>query len=125
MFSSNRLFADWKVVQPNEQLRKEANWNTFVNRMKEFHQATENLTLMNFHFRALTQLVDETFLTFCNCVVKEAKHCHFKCQHENCTAEEIAIRDQIVIGMHDNSIRDEALKQSWDLQTLRKERMKM
>ena len=96
-----------------------------MDRMKEFYQPTENPPLRNFHFRALTQLVEETFPTFCNRVVKEAKHCHFKCQHENCTAEEIVIRDQIVIGMGDNSIRDEVLKKSWDLQTLRKEGMKM
>ena len=81
--------------------------------MKEFYR--ENPTLMNFHFRALTQLVDETFPTFCNRVVKEAKHCHSKFQHENCMVKEIAIRDQIVIRMCDNFIRDEALKNSWGL----------
>ena len=81
MFSFNRLFAIWKVAQPIEQLRKEANWNTFVDRMKKLYQPTENPTLMNFYFRALTLLTEKSFPAFCNCVVKEAKRCHFKCQH--------------------------------------------
>ena len=56
---------------------------------------------------------------------KEAKHCQFRCNHDECSAEAIAVRDQIVIGTHNNKIREEALKLSWDLPTLRREGMKM
>lgn len=65
------------------------------------------------------------FQPFCNRVQKEAKHCNFKCVSPTCTAEEISIRDQIVIGTHENQIRKQALKKSWDLKTLRTEGMKM
>ena len=58
--------------------------------------------------------------SFCNRVVKEAKHCHFKCKHDDCSAESTAIRDQIVIGTINNTIREEALRKSFDLDTLRR-----
>lgn len=125
MFSSNRLYTDWKMAEPNERSRKEASWDEFRDKIKIYYKPTENPTLMNFHFRALNQENNETFPSFCNRVMKEAKHCHFKCRNEDCTAEDIAIRDQIVIGLKDSAIREDALKKSWDLVTLRMEGMKM
>ena len=76
-------------------------------------------------FRALVQEKNETFIAFCNRVGKEAKHCQFTCSSEQCTAEETAIRDQIVIGTINDEIREEALKKSWLLDTLRSEGMRM
>jgi hypothetical protein len=93
--------------------------------MQEFYKPTDNPTLKNFHFRALLQEEQESFPAFCNCVEKEAKYCQFRCDHNDCSAELIAIRDQIVIGTNNSKIREEALKLSWDLTTLRREGMKM
>ena len=56
---------------------------------------------------------------------KEAQHCNFKCKHDDCTAEETAIRYQIIIGTTHNKIREEALKNSWGLPKLRKEGMQI
>ena len=53
------------------------------------------------------------------------RYCNFKCTSVDCTAEGTAIRDQIIIGLKDNDIRQEPLKRSWDLETLRQEGMKM
>ena len=125
MFSSNRLYMDWKVAQPDEGTRKLSKWTEFVTVMREFYKPTENITLMNYHFRALSQTENETFPGFCNRVLKEAKHCSFKCSNADCTAEDTAMRDQIVIGTRENAIHEEALKKSWDLNTLRREGMKM
>ena len=58
------------------------------------------------------------FITFCNRVLLGAKHCNFKCTAESCTAEDTAVRDQIIIGLKRNDNRQEALKKSWDLDTL-------
>ena len=66
---------------------------------------------------------NETFTAFCNRITKEAKHCNFKCSFARCTAEDLAIRDQILIGTSHEKIREEALKGSWDLAKLRKEGM--
>ena len=59
----------------------------------------------------------------CNRVALEAKH--FNCESPQCTAEETAVRDQINIGLKDNEIRQEALKSSWDLESLRKDGTKI
>lgn len=125
MFSSNRLYTDWKVAVPDEAQRKAAGWDDFIASMKDFYKPTANPTLTNYHFRQLVQRDNETFPAFCNRVLKEVKHCNFNCHHANCSAEIIAARDQIVIGTSDSSIRESALKKSWDFDTLRKEGMKM
>ena len=70
-------------------------------------------------------LNSQTFPRFCNRGEAEAKHCNFNCDSDDCTAEKTAIRDQILIGTSNNNIRDEALKQSWELNELRQEGMKM
>ena len=72
----------------------------------------------------MCQHTDETFTAFCNRVELEASHCYFKC-HNDCTAETIATRDQIIIGTHHQNIHKEALLKSWDLRTLHTEGMKM
>ena len=93
--------------------------------MRSLYKPTENNTLRNFHFRSLIQQETESFISFCNRVQKEATHCNFKCSSNDCTAENIAIRDQIIIGLIENSIRQEALKMSWDLVELKKNGMAM
>ena len=107
MFSSNRLYTEWRVPQPDEALRKVSKWEEFIATIKEYNRPTENQTLKNFHFRALTQNQEGTFPAF---FIKEAKHCNFKCANDNCTAEKIAIREQIIIGTSSNPTREEALK---------------
>jgi len=69
IFSANRLNADWKIAQPDDNLRKQA--------VKNYYKPTENPTLMNYHFRALQQSMEETFPSFCNRVLKESKHFNF------------------------------------------------
>lgn len=123
--SSTRFYEDWLIACPNETTRSTRLWPDFVEEMKTFYRPTENMTLKNFHFRTLTQEETEAFPAFCNRVEKEAKHCNFKCTNAACTAEATATRDQIVIGTSNNKIREEALKESWDLSTLRREGMRI
>ena len=125
MFSSNRLYTDWCVAQPKENDRTQAGWPDFIVAMRKYYKPTENSTLKNFHFRSIAKNVEETFPAFCNRVQKEANYCNFKCTDSKCTAEEISVRDQIVVGTHSDHIRNEALKMSWDLAKLRTEGMKM
>ena len=125
MFCSARFYTDWQTAQPDEPMRDEAIWTEFLTAMRQYYKPTENLTLKNYQFRALTQHSNETFPAFCNRVAKEAKHCHFNCENNDCTAEDTAVRDQIIIGTNDANIREEALLPSWDLKTLRQEGMKM
>ena len=125
MFSSRRMYADWQVAEPDVTKRAQATWEYFVAQIQAYYKPTENLTLKNHKFRTLTQATQEAFPAFCNRVYKEAQHCNFKCQNDDCTAEDTAIRDQIIIGTIHDKIREEALKNSWDLQKLRKEGMQI
>jgi len=79
--------------------KDKADWQTFIKSMQEYYKPTENLTLKNYQFRSLSQQLTETFPAFCNRVAKEAKHCHFNCEHADCTAE-----DQIIIGTTETTI---------------------
>ena len=125
MYSSNKFVADWQAAQPDDIDRKTNGWNDLKLIMQKYYNPTENLPLKNFHFRSLIQDTKETFLAFCNRVQREAKQCQLKCKQTDCSAEETAVRDQIVIGTHENNIREEAMKKLWDLKTLREEGMKM
>ena len=123
MFSSPRFYEDWIAAEPDETIRKQILWQDFVRKIQAYYKPTENLTLKNYKFRSLTQLPNETFTAFCNRIAKEAKHCNFKCSFIRCSAEDLAVRDQILIGTTHEKIREEALKGSWDLAKLRKEGM--
>ena len=99
------MYEDWKVAKPNEQNRKKTTWREFVDKIQKYYKLAENLTLKIHQFRTLTQGTSETFPAFCN----------FKFEHEDCTAESTAIRDQIIIGTINVKIREKALKNAWDL----------
>ena len=86
---------------------------------------TSKQTLKHFQFRTISQRNEEVFTAFCSRVEKEAKSCNFKCEDANCTVEETVIRDQIIIGTHNEKIQQDALKDSWDLKTLRTKGMQI
>jgi len=121
--SSERLYDDWVSAENDASKRDSATWEEFKTAMQEFYKPTENLTLKNYQFRSLKQGAEEPFVSFVNRVERESKQCNFKCQHADCTAENIATRDQIIIGTINDKIREEALKKSLDLSNLRKEGM--
>ena len=125
MFSSQRFQKDWLAAQPTEALRENATWTLFLQYMRAFYKPTEQPTLKNYQFRDVYQGPAESFTAYCSRVALEAGHCSFKCVHADCTAEETATRDQIVIGTRYQNIREEALLKSWNLPTLRTEGMKM
>jgi hypothetical protein len=88
-------------------------------------QAYREFNFENFSVPLASTRKNETFISFCNRVAKEAKHCQFTCDSEQCTAEKTAVRDQIVIGTINDGIREEALKMSLVLDTLRSEGMRI
>ena len=126
MFSSSRMYTDWQIAHPDESIKNNSTWDNFLETMKEYYKPTGNPTLKNFHFRELTQGLDETSPAFCNRTAKEAKHCYVKCHHSDCNAEETTIRDQIIIGTRSNTIIGRrSLLKSWNLATLHQEEMKI
>ena len=55
---------------------------------------------------------------------KKSQTLHFKCQDHKWTSQ-IPTRDQIIIGTSSDKIREEVLKQSWKLEHLKREDMKV
>ena len=124
IYSSKRFYSDWLAAEKMKLIEKKSTWANFVDKMKVYYKPTENATLKNFQCRCLHQEKTETFVAFCNRVEREAKHCQFNCSATGCNADITAIQDQIIIGMLDEHIREEALMKSWDLQSLRLNGMK-
>ena len=106
MFSTERLHEDWLSAEPDEDARKHTTWENFTATLQKFYLPTENNTLKHYQFRSISQNNEESFTSFCNRIEKEAKNCNYKCSHTDCTAEDIAIRDQIIIGTTNNKIRE-------------------
>ena len=104
MFSSSQFVSDWQAAQPDANRRAGAEWTGFLKSMRDYYKPTENMPLKNYQFRYFVQGEAEPFSVFCGRLEKEANHCNFKCIHADCTAQSIAIRDQIIFGMSDNRI---------------------
>ena len=47
LFSSKRMYEDWKVAEPDQHKRKKAGWADFVSKMQMYYKPTKNLTLKN------------------------------------------------------------------------------
>ena len=71
MFSSSRLYSGWCAIKPDDLERKTFNWDEFLAAMRLYYKPTENMTLKNFHFRALSQKQDKTFPSFCSRVKRK------------------------------------------------------
>ena len=106
------------MAEPLEATRKTATWDLFNAKMQEHYRSTENVTLKRFQFHSLTEDKDETFIAYCSCTEKKAKHFKFSCTSPDWTAESTVVRDQIIIGLI--TFTALALKQSWDLTKLQK-----
>ena len=79
---------------------------------------SHNTTLSNYKFRKVMQAERETFDSFVIRVRQEAQTCNFQCAHDDCTVKDVLIRDQILFGTVDDTIRRQALHDEWDLTTL-------
>ena len=109
-FASHRLQQDWKAAEPQEGNRTDVTWGDFTTKMRTYYKPTENTTLRNYEFRHLTQNSGEPFHAFCNRIEEEGKTCTFcDCAATSaCNATTMAVRDQIVIGTHNDKIKEEA-----------------
>ena len=83
--------------------------------MKERYAPTSNKVQNHYKFHRLNQQIAETFDDFTYQVKAEAKLCEFKCDSETCTVQDTLIRDQLIVGTSKEAIREEALKNQWDL----------
>ena len=85
-------------------------------------ETNKKITLKHFHFRSNFQRDGATYIAFCNRVLLETK---LYWTADNWTAEDAVILDQIIIVTKENDIRCEILERYGDLETLRRESLKM
>ena len=114
-FTTPRLIQDWKATESNEVLSRDCIWDYFIQILRLYYKPTKNPIIRNFEFRKLVEAKHETFSAFCNRVEAAGHTCPF-CKYGDCSAEEYVIRDQIVIGTPNGSIREKA---NWKLETCR------
>ena len=124
-FATARLIQDWKAAEPNEVLSRDCTWDYFLQKLRSYYKPTENPIIRNFQFRQLVQAKNETFSAFCKRVEAPGKTCTFCECDSDCSAEEYAIRDQIVIGTTNEHIREKAMIRNWKLAELRQKGMEM
>ena len=122
IFSAPKMFdVQCTVISNKQEKEKKATWQNFVDVMQNYNKLTKNLTLKNYQFCSITKGISESFVVFCNKVEKETQHCDFKCKSRYCTSKKVTTRYQIIIRTTDDKIREEALKNSWDIKRVKGE----
>ena len=104
------------------------NWDCtcdhFLKQVRSYYKPTENPIILNFEFRQLVQVNNETVSAFCKRVEAAGKTCSFCECDSDYSAEEYAICDQIVIGTTNENICEKTMIRSWNLTELRQKGMK-
>lgn len=116
-FASINLQRDFEDAV-SETERNNLKFTDLVTKMKTRYEPTRNYTLANHQFHRLSQRPEESFDNFSHRLRHEAKSCKFSCDSAGCNISEVMIRDQIVVGTVHNDIRNNALKNQWNLKDL-------
>ena len=122
-FTTTRLIQDWKTAEPNEVLLSKCTWGHFLKKLQSYYEPTKNPIIWNFDFRQKWRKW-ETFCAFFNRVEAVGKTCTLCECNSDCSAEEYAIHDQIVIGRTNENICKKARIKSLNLAKLRQKGMK-
>ena len=123
VFAGERLKSDLKA-EYNQDLTKLKgdDFNAMVAKLRQRYQPSQNHVLLHYQFHNLQQATGEKIDSFINRVCQHAEKCEFKCKNTSCTSRnaihEILIRDQIVIGTNNTTIREQALEKELNLTDL-------
>ena len=116
-YCSRNFQKDYEAAVPLAE-RTSLTFTQMVTKMKKRYEPSRNYTLANFEFHGLRQEVDgESFDNFAHRVRAQSQQCQFSCG-ETCTVPDIMIRDQLIIGTNNSSIRENALREQWSLKDL-------
>ena len=117
---SDEFFDDYENEVPEGE-RANIKFTDLVEKIKKRYTPASNKVHNHYLFHRLAQKSDETFDDFCHRVRADAELCDFKCLSATCTVKDILIRDQILVGTNNESIRNEALRKQWSISELVKE----
>ena len=76
-----------------------------IKALKKRYKQGSNVTLANYNFRKLFLEEEENFDTFAVRVKHESRNCNFACTSDDCCVNDILVRDQIIMGTHNDEIR--------------------
>ena len=88
--------------------------------MKDRYVPTSNKVINHYKLHRIVQNASETFDNFTHRVKAVALLCDFKCDDAGCTVQDTLIRDQIIVGTSNETVREDALKNQWNLTDLTK-----
>ena len=116
---SDEFRDDFESAVP-ENDRVNITFSTLVTKMKERYTPSSNKVRNHYLFHRLPQNNSESFDDFTHRNQAESELCDFTCTHADCTVKKLLIRDQILVGTNNETIRQEALKNQWELDDLLK-----
>ena len=114
-------FLDDFEASVTENERTNITITTLVTKMKTRYTPNSNIVRNHYIFHRLQQTSSESYDDFVHRVKTSAGQCEFKCESPTCSVPNTLIRDQVISGTNNNSIRDEGLKKQWGLDDLVKE----
>ena len=110
---SDEFLDDFEAAVPEAE-RTGIKFTDVVTKMTTRYTPNSNKVLNHYLFHRLEQKSTDSFDDFVHKVTTSASQCDFQCS-PTCTVNKTLIRDQIVAGTNNGSIRDEALKKQYDL----------
>ena len=108
------------IMSVSAEPRKQT-FSEMVKLLRDRYAPTENTTLAYYNFHRLRQAPGQSFDDYCNEVKRAEKYCEFKCSSKTCTVSEVLIRDQIILGIHDEEFQKEALQKGYNREDTEKQ----
>ena len=122
-FAGERLKSDCRV-EYNQYLTKlkADDFNAMVEKLRLRYQPSQSQVPLHYQFHQFQQATGEKIDSFINRIFQHAEKCEFKCKNTVCTSRniinEMLIRDQIIIGTNNATIREQALAMELNLTAL-------
>ena len=91
---------------------------TTVDKMETQYTPNSNKVRNHYIFHRMTRNSSEKFDDFVHRIKADAEPCDFQCESDACNVHQTLIRDQIIFGTSSETIREDALKNQWNLTDL-------
>ena len=101
-----------------EERLDEITFDELMETVKTQYRLNTNDTLMHYKFKCLVQQPGESFDMFAIRTKRLAQSCKFKCASENCDVWKVLVRDQLLFGTTNKSLREKALSEQWNFDDL-------
>ena len=105
----------------DEERLDDITFEELVETVKAQYKLNTNDTLTHYKFKCLVQQPGESFDMFAIRTKRLAQSCKFKCANEDCDVWKVLVRDQLLFGTTNKSLREKALSEQWNFDDLIKQ----